>query len=91
MIQIDKKVGLWAVLSFIVTLATAWGTLRSEVSAQSIRIKEISDIANISHTKVQLHEVSSARLSEKSSAIEDKLNRLITSVDKIANKLDKIK
>lgn len=91
MIQIDKKVGLWAVLSFIVTLAVAWGTLRSEVSAQSIRIKEISDVANTAHTKVQLHEVSSARLSEKSSAIEDKLNRLITSVDKIADKLDKVK
>ncbi len=91
MIQIDRKVGVWAIFSFIVTVAVAYGTIRSDVSAQSLRIKEISDVATTAHTKVQLHEVSSARLSEKSSAIEDKLNRLISSVDKIADKLDKVK
>ena len=89
MITVDRKVGIWTLAGFVATCALAYGTIRSEVSAQDSRLKELSTLVVSAHDRVHTQEVTAARMAERSSAIEDKLNRLIVAVDKIADKLDK--
>ena len=89
MITVDRKVGIWTLAGFVATCALAYGTIRSEVSTQAAQLKDVAAVAAAAHARLQAHDVAAARTDARAAAVEDKLNRLISAVDKIADKLDK--